>query len=164
MTCNLSIFIVNNFYCVMNCLNINRVRFYKTKFIDIVTLKVLPTSCSRYNSEEKSIKFPNPKMKLQKTYEFPCASSIIRYLEHIEKMTSFLKYCRIFISKFYTFISILHKMFLLSHCLIVWWKLQMNGRLLANTSDKETGMVFALILHTFSISKIFQILLVIKNH
>ena len=52
MTCNLSIFIVNNFYCVMNCLNINRVRFYRTKCIDIVTLKVLPTSCSRYKKHK----------------------------------------------------------------------------------------------------------------
>ena len=33
---------------------------------DIVTLKVLPTSCFRYNSEEESTKLPNPKMKLNK--------------------------------------------------------------------------------------------------
>ena len=57
----------------------------------------------------------------------------------------------------------------------------MKGRLLANASDKETERVFALTLHTLSISEIFKyvaslishtlsmteifkMLLVIKNH
>ena len=39
---------------------------YRTKCIGIGTLKVLPTNCFRYNSKEKSTKFPNPKMKLNK--------------------------------------------------------------------------------------------------
>ena len=48
----------------INCLNANRFTIYRTKCIDIVTLKVLPTS---YNSEErKSTKFTNPKMKQNK--------------------------------------------------------------------------------------------------
>ena len=40
----------------INCLNINRVTIYRAKCFGIVTLKVLPTSCFRYNSEEKSAK------------------------------------------------------------------------------------------------------------
>ena len=63
---NLSIFIVNNLYCVTNCLNVNRVTICSAKCLDIVTLKVLSTSCFRYSSEEKSTKFRNPKMKLNK--------------------------------------------------------------------------------------------------
>ena len=42
--------------------------------------------------------------------------------------------------------------------------LQMNGRLLANVSNKEKEGVFTLIPHTLSISEIFQILLVKTNH
>ena len=38
----------------------------RAKCLGIVTLKVLPTSCSRYNSEEKSPKFPISKMKLSR--------------------------------------------------------------------------------------------------
>ena len=57
--------------------------------------------------------------------------------------------------KVYTFISILHKMFLNSYCLMVWWWLQMKGRLLANVSNKETEWVFAQILHFSFIFKIF---------
>ena len=40
----------------------------------------------------------------------------------------------------------------------------MKDPLFANVSNDETGGVFALISHTVSISEIFQILLVIKNH
>ena len=50
----------------MNCLNMHQVRICRVKYLGMVTLKVLPTSCSRYNSQEKSKKFPNPKMKLNK--------------------------------------------------------------------------------------------------
>ena len=50
----------------MNGLNMRQVRICRVKYLGIVTLKVLPISCSRYNSEEKSKKFPNPKMKLNK--------------------------------------------------------------------------------------------------
>ena len=50
----------------MNCLNMNRVAICRAKCIDIVTLKVLQTSCFRFNSEEKGTKFPNPEMKLNK--------------------------------------------------------------------------------------------------
>ena len=55
----LSIFIVNNFYYAINCLNINHVTIYRRKCIDIVTLNVLPTSCFRHNVEEKSTKTPD---------------------------------------------------------------------------------------------------------
>ena len=44
----------------------NRVTIYRAKYIDIMTLKVLPTSCFRYISEDKTTKFPNPKKKLNK--------------------------------------------------------------------------------------------------
>ena len=50
----------------MNCLNINRNTIYRAKCLGIVTLKVLPTSCSHYNSEEKTLKFPISKMKLNR--------------------------------------------------------------------------------------------------
>ena len=40
--------------------------------------------------------------------------------------------------KTYTVISILHKMFVLSYCLTVMWKLQMKNWLLVNVSNKET--------------------------
>ena len=41
----------------------NGITNYIAKCLGIVTLNVLPTSCSRYNSEEKSPKFAIPKMK-----------------------------------------------------------------------------------------------------
>ena len=44
----------------------NRVTICRAKCLGIVTLKVLPTICSRYDSEEKSAKFPIPKMTLNK--------------------------------------------------------------------------------------------------
>ena len=43
--------------CVMIC---------SAKYLGIMTLKVLPTSCSRYNSKEDSEKFPILKMKLNR--------------------------------------------------------------------------------------------------
>ena len=39
--------------------------------------------------------------------------------------------------KVFTFISVLHKIFLLCYCLIVWWWLQMKGQLLANVSNRK---------------------------
>ena len=51
----------------------NRVTIYRAKYLSvskyqniIVTLKVLPTTCFGYNSEEISSKFPIPKMKLNR--------------------------------------------------------------------------------------------------
>ena len=44
----------------------DRVTIFTTKCIDMMTLKVLLTSCFCYNSEEKRTKFPNAKMKLNK--------------------------------------------------------------------------------------------------
>ena len=69
----------------------------------------------------------------------------------------FLKYCCAFISKS------LHIYFNIS-LLISLVMLQMNGRLLANVSNKEKEGVFTLTPHTLSISEIFQILLVKTNH
>ena len=62
----ISIFIVNDFYCVINCLNMNRVTICRAHCLDIMTLKIFLASCFHYNSEEKSKKLPNPKMKLNK--------------------------------------------------------------------------------------------------
>ena len=42
---NLSIFIVNEFFYVINCLKINRVTIFRAKCLRIVTLKVLLTIC-----------------------------------------------------------------------------------------------------------------------
>ena len=56
-------------YYAMNCLNTKCVTIYRTKCVEIVTLKDLPTICFCYNSEEKGTKFPNPKKKLNKTDE-----------------------------------------------------------------------------------------------
>ena len=46
----------NNFYCVINCLNMNRVTISRIKYLDIVTSNVLSTSYFRYNSQEKEHK------------------------------------------------------------------------------------------------------------
>ena len=67
---NLSIFIVNNFYCVINCLNMNRVIVCRAKSVGIAayrhsfTDELFPLWLS--NSEEKITKFPFPKMKLNR--------------------------------------------------------------------------------------------------
>ena len=64
--------------------------------------------------------------------------------------------------KVYAFISILHKMFLLSLCLIVW--LQMKDRLLANVSNKEMeGGIWSNLACFLSTLEIFQILHFIKK-
>ena len=68
----------------------NHVTICRAKCLDIVTLKLLPTSCFRYNSEEKSTKFLNPKMKLNKIdIHFPVRSSLTKYLENFEEMIGF---------------------------------------------------------------------------
>ena len=58
---NFSIFIVNNFYCVINCLNMNGVTICRAECLEIVTLKVFSTSCFCYNSKEKITKFSKSK-------------------------------------------------------------------------------------------------------
>ena len=45
------------FYYVIIFLNINRVTIFRAKCFDIVTLKVLPTTCVYCNSAKKSTKF-----------------------------------------------------------------------------------------------------------
>ena len=62
----LSTFKINNFYYVINYLNINRVTIYRAKHLGIVVLKVLPTTYFHYNSEEISLKLPIFKMKLNR--------------------------------------------------------------------------------------------------
>ena len=63
---NLSIFRVKNFYYVINCLYLNRVTIYRAKCLGKVNLKVLPTTCFRFNSEEISSNFLIPKMRLNR--------------------------------------------------------------------------------------------------
>ena len=63
---NVSIFIENNSYVVINCLKINHVTISRGKCLGIVTLKILRTSCFRYNPEKKSAKLPIPKMKFNR--------------------------------------------------------------------------------------------------
>ena len=62
--------------------------YVHTKCLGIVTLKVLPTSCFRYNSDSDSDSDSKKKAK-QKRYEFPSASSIVKCLEDFEKITGF---------------------------------------------------------------------------
>lgn len=89
---NTSIFTVNYFYYVINCLNINHVTIYTTKCLGIVTWK------KQYSQIENKTK--------QNRYEFPCASSIIKCLENFKKMPSFDKFFSVHLSsKAYTFIS-----------------------------------------------------------
>ena len=61
---NSSIFIGKNFYYIISCLNINRITIYRAKCLGIVTLKVLPKTYFRYNSEEKGTKLPIRRIKL----------------------------------------------------------------------------------------------------
>ena len=75
---NLSLFIVNKFYPTnpphvfhvdttwKRSLRLKCVTICRAKCLDMVTLKVLPTSRFRYNSDVKSTIFPNAKMKLNK--------------------------------------------------------------------------------------------------
>ena len=62
----MNLFIVHNFYYVINYLNKNRITIYRAKRFGIVTLKVIATSCFRYYTEEESIKFLIPEMKLNR--------------------------------------------------------------------------------------------------
>ena len=64
---NVSIFIIKNIYYVISYLDINCLTIYRVKYLGIVALKVLQTSCFRYNSEEKSAKFPVLEMKQKRT-------------------------------------------------------------------------------------------------
>ena len=68
----------------------NRVTICRPKCFDIVTLKILSTSCFRYNSEEKKHKIPESENKAkQNWYEFSCASCLTKCLENFEKMAGF---------------------------------------------------------------------------
>ena len=146
---NLSTFKVNNFYYVINYLNANRVTIYKAKCLGMVTLRVLPTTCFRYSSEEKSSKFPIPSVKLNwiDWYEFFCSRKwqALKNLLYLSR-----KVC--------TFIPILRKMFLLWHCLIVLWWLQMKILLLEFVSNKKTESDIcsnlAYLVHVWNISNI----------
>ena len=64
-----------------------RVTICRAKCLDIVTLKVLPTSCFCYNPEDKIRVFENEAK--QNWYEFPCTSSLTKCLEDFEKMIGF---------------------------------------------------------------------------
>ena len=121
-----------------NCLNINRVTISRVKCLDIVYLKVLPTTCLCYDSEEIKSKFLIPKMKLNRiNMSFPMQVLSENVSSILRKWQVFMDLFVHFSRKVYAFISILYKMFLLSYCFMVWWFLQIKSRLLANVSKKE---------------------------
>ena len=71
----------------------NRVTICRVKCLDKVTLKVLPTSSFRYNSEEKGTKLPNSKMKLNKIDTSFLVGVLYRFLTiflsiYLEKFTN----------------------------------------------------------------------------
>ena len=87
---DLSVFKINNFDCIVNCLNINRLTIRRAKCLAKVTLKVLLTSLFSYNSDEKGTKFPTPKNRVDPVSLCrACASSITKGLQGFQQMTCF---------------------------------------------------------------------------
>ena len=104
-----------------NCLNINRVTISRVKCLDIVYLKVLPTTCLCYDSPEIKSKFLIPKMKLNRiNMSFPMQVLSENVSSILRKWQVFMDLFVHFSRKVYAFISILYKMFLLSYCFMVW--------------------------------------------
>ena len=91
------IFIVNNFYCVINCLNINRITISRAKCLDLVTLKILPQLISSLLRGNKLNILNSENEAKQNRYEFPSANSIIKCLGDFENMTGFCEsFCPFF--------------------------------------------------------------------
>ena len=67
----LCIFIVNNFYCVINCLTINRVKIHRAKCLDMVTFyrQVISVITLSKKKTKKPTELPIPKMKLRMEQE-----------------------------------------------------------------------------------------------
>ena len=146
---DISQFIYFYFNCAINCLNMNRVTICRAKCLGIVTLKVLWTSCSRFNSGEKSPKFMIPKKELLRVS--PC-KFFNKMFGGFRENDRFLKNLFVYLSqKVYTFISIPHKM--------LWWWLKLKGQLLSNVSSKETEGVIhstpACLINIWKIIKIY---------
>ena len=53
------IFIVSNSYCVINYLKTNHITVCRAKYLAIMTLKVLPTSCYHYHCGKLNAKYKN---------------------------------------------------------------------------------------------------------
>ena len=132
-------------------MNINHIKIYRRKCIDIVTLKVLPTSCFHYNSVKKSTKFPNPKMKLSKIgMSFP-----VQVLKFYNKMFRGSrendKFLKILLRIYQEFTHSFQSFTKCFSYLIAW----QFGDSYKWRVDCWNGGIFALISHTLSISKIF---------
>ena len=117
----------------------NNAMICRGKYLDIMNLKILPTSCSYYNSEAKSPKILIPKMKLNRIDGcFFCATSLTNYMENFEKITGFFKsFCSV-ISKslpiHFNPSQIVCPVLLLNGLVMVTNK---ESQLLANVSNKE---------------------------
>ena len=136
----------NYLYFVINCLNTNCVTIYRANYLGRMTLKNLPAIC-------KSLENSNPKNEgKQNYYNFFCASSIIKSLQHFEKMTVFKNLLMQLSRKGYSIISVFHKTFLPSYCSMVWWWSQMMSRLLANVSNN-----YKLAVTHFNLAYLFHI-------
>ena len=127
---NLSILIVNNFYCVINYLNINHIRIYREKWLVLANLSFIVRLCSLKQS--CFLKLNSAGQRQVSPYKL-----YNKILDDLEKWKT-VKNLFIHLSRnVYTLISVLHKMFLLPYYLMVWWWLQMKARQLANVSNKE---------------------------
>ena len=114
---NWSIFVGNNFYYIINHLNMNHVAIYKKKYILAEWPTVISTICFGYILEKKSKKLWIPKMKLSRINNVCFTRKV---LANFEKVTGFLNPFFHLSEKVYILILALHKMFSLSCYLIVW--------------------------------------------
>ena len=123
----------------LNGLNINCDTIYRTNYLCIVNLKVLPTSYIRYNWDKKKYEILVSKNEAEKDKcEVPYTNYVTKRLENFDKIIGFQKSFSPFIFKS------LHTHFNPSQC--VSFSLSLNGlvkvtskgsRFLANVSNKE---------------------------
>lgn len=111
---NLNI-IVNNFFYVINCWNINHVKIYKAKFLGIITLKGLPTDFFSYYSELKSTKFRFRRLSLTELIRASLCKLYVKTFRGFRESGKFLKIClSIFLERF-------KHLFQSQYFLMVWW-------------------------------------------
>ena len=70
-------------------LNVNRVTIYRAKYLAIVTLKVLPTTCFRFNLDEAQNSWFQKWNQAESIWLLQCKFYIIKCLDGFEKMTGF---------------------------------------------------------------------------
>ena len=83
----LSIFKVNYFCCVTNCLKINRVRICSANYLGIVTFKKLPAFFSVMTQGKRHSNLDSEIKAKENSYQFFCVSYEIKFLKDFEKMT-----------------------------------------------------------------------------